>query len=208
MLRRITILFTALAVAAFPAAASAEGTTATTTPTKAHGLLRAATNFDRHAARQTATADELQVSSAKLRAEAAAATPVDEKKVAKADRIDKRVTRLDAAAAKFVAKAAAFRAKAATRLAKVDDEADAAASARKARGLLKAAARFRATAADRTATAVTVRTEALAATPIDQDKLDRAARLDAAAARLIARAIKFEAKAATHAARAETQAAA
>ncbi|MCW2950173.1 MAG: hypothetical protein JWN41_1186, partial [Thermoleophilia bacterium] len=109
--------------------------------------------------------------------------------------------------ATFAAKAAAFRTKAATRLRKVDDTAAAVPAVKKVRGLLNAAAKLRANAQKKTSGAVALRAAALASTPIDQGKLDQAARLDRSAATLVANAVKLEAKAAAHAATAEKVAA-
>lgn len=206
MFRRFTLLLSAAALVALPAGAGAAETSSSTP--KAQGLLRAAANFDRQAARLTAKADALQVTSGTLRVEAAATDPVDADKVDQADRLDARATKLDAAAARFTARAAAFRTKAATRLAKVDDEPAAAAEAKKAKGLLNAAARLRANAARKAEAAATLRTDAAAADPVDQAKLDQAARLDRVAAKLTANALRLEARAAAHAAKAEAKAAA
>lgn len=204
MLRRFSLILSACALAAFPAGALAEGTT--TTAPKAHGLLRAAASFDAKVVKLTAQADALQVAAGTLRVEAAATTPADQTKLDTAARLDAKAAKFDKFAATFAAKAAAFRAKAAARLAKVDDTATAAVSAKKAKGLLNAAKVLRANAAKKSAAAAVLRTEANAATPVDQAKLDQAAAADAVAAKLIKTAVALEAKAAIHAAKAEAAA--
>ncbi|MCW2920213.1 MAG: hypothetical protein JWL76_87 [Thermoleophilia bacterium] len=215
LVRRISTLAALLVALAVPTAAMATESTTTTTapsltapaPVKAHGLLNAANQFDRHAARLTKKADELQAAAATLRNEAAATTPADEHKLRNAERLDAQAARLDKQAARFTARAVAFRAKAATRLTKVDDDADAADQAKRAHGLLNAATKQRALAATATADAAKLRTEAAATTPADPAKLEDAAKLDVRAARHILNAVRLEAHAALLAAAAEQKAA-
>lgn len=194
---------------ALPGAALAEGSDSTTpAASKAHGLLRAAQVFDAHAAKFTARADALQATAATFRTEAAAVTPADEVKIAKATKLEAQATKFDAAAAKFTAKAVAFRAKAAARLTEVDDEAAAAKPAKKAHGLIRAATNLRAHAAKAIATATTLRTEAAATTPVDEAKIAKAVQHEARAAKFITNATRLEAFAAKLAASAEAAAAA
>ncbi len=218
LVRRIAITFALLMLAlSVPGSALATESSDTSTagpaltapaPTKAHGLLNAANQFDRHAARLTKKADALQATAATLRTEAAATTPADDRKLRTAERLERQATKLDQHAARFTARAVAFRAKAAARLTVVDNDADAAEQAKKAHGLVRAATRLRAHAAAATAAAATLRTEAAATTPADQAKLDEAARLDTRAALFITNATKLEARAALLAAAAEQKAAA